>query len=214
MTMEEGAMDPLDTSISEVLAATGRQSPELGGGAASILAGLIGLSLLRMAVATTGERAGHPMRGELDRLDGLRKELEGLARTDVAVFGRYVSALQLPHETDRQKEQRNEVLRDRGQEAAETPLRAASLIADALQLAAEMAPGTHREVTSDVYAGASILKGALIGAIATLDINLRPTRMEAERPAMLTRREAILERQRDALSAIERQAQADGYLFG
>jgi formiminotetrahydrofolate cyclodeaminase len=214
MTVEEGAMDPLKNSVSEVLRATGHQSPELGGGAASILAALIGLSLVRLAVATTGERTEHPMDAGLARLDALSRELEDLAREDVAVFRQYVAALQLPHETQGEERQRDKALQDSGHDAAETPLSAARLIAEGLEIAADAAAAIHPEVTSDIYAGAAILNGAFVGSIATLDINLKPQRMEGERDALLARRDATIGDQKRAMEKLAGQADADGFFLG
>ena len=206
-------MDPLQHSVSDVLRATGHQSPEIGGGAASILAGLVGLSLVRMAVATTGERTEADMAVYLTQLDKLSAGLEDLARADVEIFRHYVAALRLPREMPGQETRRDAALRDSGHQAAETPLRAAYLIADGLDVAAQVAPVTHSEVTSDVYAGAAILNGAFFGAIATLDINLKPQRMAEEREELLKRRQAVLVRRKAAMAGIERQANTDSYLL-
>lgn len=207
-------MDPLQNSVSEVLHAAGHQSPELGGGAASTIAGLIGLSLVRMALTTTGEKAKRDVTQPLSRLDAVSGALADLARVDVAVFHRYVDALQLPRGTDGEETRRDEALRDSGQKAAEIPLRAASLIAEGLEIAAEIVAETESAVASDVYAGAAILKGGFVGAIATLDINLTPKRMAAERDGLLGRRQLAVERQAVAMVKISRQAEADGFFMG
>ena len=207
-------MDPLKNSVSEVLRATGHQSPELGGGAASILAALIGLSLVRLAVATTGERTEHAMDAELARLDALSRELEDLAREDVAVFRQYVAALQLPHDTQGEERQRDKALQDSGHDAADTPLSAARRIAEGLEIAADAAAAIHPEVASDIYAGAAILNGAFVGSIATLDINLKPQRMEGERDALLARRDATIGDQKRAMEKLAGQADADGFFLG
>jgi formiminotetrahydrofolate cyclodeaminase len=214
MTIVEGAMDPLKNSVSDVLRATGHQSPELGGGAASILAGLIGLSLVRLALATTGEKTEQVMDVGLARLDALNRALEDLAREDVAVFRQYVAALQLPHETQGEASRRDKALRESGHDAAETPLNAAVLIAEGLEIAANTAAAIHPEVTSDIYAGAAILNGAFVGSIATLDINLKPQRMDGERDDLVVRREATIGDQKRAMEKLAVQADADGFFPG
>lgn len=207
-------MDPLQESVSDVLRATGRQSPELGGGAACILAALIGVSLIRMAAATTQERGEHPVTAALEALDGISGRLEELARTDVEVFSRYVDALRLPRDTQRQEAVRASALQDTGQQAAETPLLASMMIVEGIELAAEIAPHVFAEVSSDVYAGAAILDGAFFGALATLDINLRPRRMDERRDEFLGRKQDALDRRAMAMEIVKRHAGEAGYRLG
>ena len=206
-------MEPLGESVSDVLRATGRKSPELGGGAASILSALIGLSLVRLAAATTNDRAEFDNLESLGRIDSLSARLEDLARADDAVFREYVVALKLPHETEREETVRDERLDETGTQAAETPLEAASLMVEVLELAARLAPHIGAEVASDIYAGAAILSGAFFGSIATLDINLKPRRMSGQRDALLAAKEEVLGRQRQAMSTLSRQAEHSGYLL-
>jgi formiminotetrahydrofolate cyclodeaminase len=211
-------MDPLEESVSDVLRATGRKSPQLGGGAASILSALIGLSLLRMAAATTADKAGSEVTASrvpasLGEIDDLSKRLEHLVRADVDVFSKYVLALRLPHETQGEEIAREMVLDETGAEAAETPLEAASFIVEGLEIAARIAPHIGPEVSSDIYAGAAVLNGALFGSIATLDINLKPRRMAGRREGLLGVREKVLARQKAAMAGIVRQAEKDGYLL-
>lgn len=204
-------MDPLENTVSDVLAATGRQSPELGGGAASVLAGLIGLALVRMAIATTDGKANEDLSEKLKHVDGLNRRLEDVARSDVAAFRDYVSALRLPHETQRDDQQRDEALNDSGHRAAEIPLLAAGLIADGLQSAADAAGLVRAEVASDIYAGAAILNGAFIGAIATLDINLKPRRIAGEKERLEQDRQVVMERRAQAMRTLGEQARRQGY---
>jgi formiminotetrahydrofolate cyclodeaminase len=204
-------MDPLQESVSEVLRATGRQSPELGGGAASILAALIGVSLVRMAAATTHERGEQDMAGALKRLDGISERLEELARADVEVFSRYVDALRLPRDTQRQEAARSSALDETGHEAAETPLVASIMIVEGIEVAAEIAAHAFPEVSSDVYAGAAILSGAFFGALATLEINLRPRRMADRRDEFLRRKQEALDQHSAAMGIVRRHAEEAGY---
>ncbi|TDK38953.1 hypothetical protein E2F50_02065 [Rhizobium deserti] len=206
-------MDPLQQTVSDVLKVTGRKSPELGGGAASILSGLIGMSLIRMAAATTAIKTNLDAADILAPIDQISTRLEDLARADVEVFRRYVAALRLPHETDGEETTRKEVLDETGAEAAQTPLQAALLMVEGLEIAARIAPEIDAEVASDLYAGAAIVKGALYGAIATLDINLRPQRMASRRADMLAQRSHVLDRQRAAMKQIGQQAEVAGHLL-
>jgi formiminotetrahydrofolate cyclodeaminase len=206
-------MDPLKQTVSDVLKVTGRKSPELGGGAASILSGLIGMSLIRMAAATTAIKNDLDAAEALAPIDHISARLEDLARADVEVFRRYVAALRLPHETEGEETARDEVLDETGAEAAQTPLQAALLMVEGLEIAARIAPQIDAEVASDVYAGAAIVKGAFLGAIATLDINLRPQRMASRRTEMLAQRSDVLGRQKAAMVQIGQQAELAGHLL-
>jgi formiminotetrahydrofolate cyclodeaminase len=206
-------MDPLEGSVSDVLRATGRQSPELGGGAASILSALIGMSLIRMAAATTAHKSGADLPMDLQPIDDVSGRLEELARADVEVFRQYVLALKLPRETEHQEAARDVVLDQTGQQAAQTPLEAAAHITEGLEIAVDIAPHIRAEVSSDIYAGAAILNGAFFGALATLDINLKPQRMADQRDTLLAQKEEVLRRQKAAMAEISRQAAQAGYLM-
>ncbi|WP_105383325.1 cyclodeaminase/cyclohydrolase family protein [Neorhizobium alkalisoli] len=124
-------MEMFNQRLSAILQVMGRRSPPLGGGAASLLSGLIGLSLIRMAAEITRPESNAAISRAVSRLDELARLLKESAKADVDVFNEYVAALKLPRDEPEEMSKREEVLAEAGLRAAETPLSSAFLLAKA-----------------------------------------------------------------------------------
>jgi formiminotetrahydrofolate cyclodeaminase len=204
-------MEMFNERVSAVLWAMGRRSPPLGGGAAALLSGLIGLSLIRMAAEIT-RSDNAAMADIISRVDGLADGLKQSARADVDAFNEYVAALKLPRDEPDQLSKREAALTEAGLQAAETPLTSAVLLVECLEAAADISAAIRSDVLSDLYAGAVLLNGAFLGVLATADINLKAERLSDARDDLVREREAVLGRRDAAIDRIARKAAEDGYL--
>ncbi|WP_135229255.1 cyclodeaminase/cyclohydrolase family protein [Deinococcus fonticola] len=163
----------------DLLRAASSHQATPGGAGTAALSAAFGTALVHMAAVITLQknRKADQEPGEWPRrmaeLHTLMLRLHDLADQDVEVFGEFVAATRLPRATPAEQDAREEALSTAGDEARHTPLAIARTALAALQLAEELLPGTHAEVTSDVGAGAALLRGAVDAALLTLDINLR-----------------------------------------
>ncbi|GMA15644.1 methenyltetrahydrofolate cyclohydrolase [Deinococcus metallilatus] len=188
-------------------AASGAPTP---GGSTAALTGAFGAALLEMALHITlnKHREGEEeLLRVLQTATGLRERLQALADEDVRAFGAYVQATRLPQDTPAQERERAEAL-DRAERAAvRAPLELARTLVEALNLARQILPHVHTEVTSDVGAGAAILAGALRAGLLTAEINL-PHLPEEERPALRAERDTLQAQGTRLVTAILRRTRA------
>lgn len=218
-------MDLVDQPLQTVLDGAGHRSPELGGSTASILAALIGLSLIRMAIEVSlGSQGGSNELGKsLDRLDGQSAVLADLADADQQAFQAYLAALKGRRGSTRSTadDDAEPAVRDptrRGEdavrraetEATQMPVQAAQVIVEALELAAATAEKIKTSVESDIFGGAALLNGALIGVLLAVDINLKSGQPESYQ-SLSSSRDAIFSRGKTAFAALAVRARAAGY---
>ncbi|MBZ9711950.1 cyclodeaminase/cyclohydrolase family protein [Deinococcus multiflagellatus] len=153
----------------ELLDATASAEATPGGGATAAVAAAFGAALLSMAVGISQKReASAELENAGRQVTALRRRLQALADEDVQAFGQYVKASHLPSDDPG----RPEALQAAGETAMQVPLTLARTIVEGLEAAQALAPQVHPEVVSDVGAGASLLQGALLAALLTVEINL------------------------------------------
>jgi len=136
-------VDLVHQPLHTILEGTGHRSPDLGGSTASMLAALIGLSLIRMAVEVSlgndeGSEGGatDALEQALATLDQQSVALADLADADQDAFQAYLAALKRRHQP---------------------PPGAA----------------TRRRAPAAIFGGAALLHGALTGVLLAVDINLK-----------------------------------------
>ncbi|WP_082520531.1 cyclodeaminase/cyclohydrolase family protein [Rhizobium sp. Root482] len=206
-------MNLFDTNLSDIFQAVGRPSPQLGGGAVSILSALLGLSLIRLALVGSVSEEGNDIARAVETLDRLTDRMKECAKADVEAFHEYVAALKLPEGGKDQVEFRDRQLLTATRKAVDIPLDCSSLVVEALDLAALSSRHVQPDIVSDLYAGASILNGALGGMFATLDINLKQARMQEVRDELKPLRAEILGKRGSAMKNISDLAAAGGYIL-
>ena len=163
-----------ELSARELLARTASADPTPGGGSVAAISGALGLALVQMALAVSLKGKGD--QGDLTALHRGAGEL--LARllphpdADVAAFRGYMDALALPKADEGQRATRRSAVQVAARSATEAPLSAARDLLAGLELAQRAAVLAHRNVVSDVGAGAALLAGALHAELLTVDINL------------------------------------------
>lgn len=162
-----------ELTAAELLARTASARPTPGGGSVAALTGALGLGLVVMALEiTAGRKDALPGLDELcshcrELLDRLRAHPD----RDVAAFEGYMAALGLPKSSEGEKAARRVALQEAARTASEAPLAAARDLLAALILSQRAAGLAHRNVVSDVGAGAELLLGALRASLLNVDVN-------------------------------------------
>ena len=169
----------------ELLAQTAGPGATPGGGSVAPVAGALGLGLVLMALEISHKRADGPadLASAIAYGQSLLAALRADADADVAVFGQYMAALQLPKATDPEKATRQRAVQAAAVAATEVPLAAAHRLVAALQWAAGVR--VHPSVQSDVLAGRDLLLGATHAVLRNVDINLPTIRDGAVQTALV-----------------------------
>ena len=145
---------------------------ETGGGTAVLVGAAFGACMLSMAVGVT---CRHAPCGELETLGRRAEEssrtLLELAQADGQSYGRVLEARRLPRQTPEQEAQRRERVHLALQEAIETPLTAAGLCLDMLDLAASLLDRCRPATRSDLASGALLLVAGLKGSLLNVRQN-------------------------------------------
>ena len=169
-------MDLVDQPLHTILAVTGHRSPDLGGSTASILAALIGLSLIRMVVDvslgnTGGSKGGSEATADeleqaLAALDHQSAALADLADADQDAFRAYLEALKRrrrPQASEggraaavsaEQARSRDDAVSSAETVATQMPVQAAHVIVEALELVVVTGDRIRPTVVSDIYGAA------------------------------------------------------------
>ncbi|WP_102126970.1 cyclodeaminase/cyclohydrolase family protein [Deinococcus planocerae] len=184
-----------DRPVRVLLQETASPAPTPGGGSVAALSGAFGAALVTMALEISlgkqpGEAEGQAMRDLLAELARHRERLQALADEDVAAFGGYMDALALPRGSEEERRGRRAALREATRAATAAPLETARAVVEVLDLAPRAAELAHKEVVSDVGAGAALLRGALQASLLTVDINV-PGWPEGERAGLRAEREDL-----------------------
>ena len=166
-----------EATVSGLLAAFRSSEPAPGGGSAAALAGAAGASLLAMVAGLPKPRATGS--ADVDRLKdaGVRataiaSRLEGLIDEDSDAYSRVVDAFRLPKGNDQEKAARSAGIQRALTGATETPLTVMRHCVEALALAPAVMELGNENATTDAQVGVGLLKAALQGAGANVEINL------------------------------------------
>ena len=163
-----------ELSAGELLERTASGDPTPGGGSVAAITGALGLGLVCMALEVSVRRAD--VAPEVEALLGRTRTLLGALKAhpdaDVAAFQDYMAALALPKADADQKARRREAIQRAAYAATAAPLAAARDLLSGLELAAQAATLAHRNIVSDVGAGAHLIGAALQATLLNVDINL------------------------------------------
>lgn len=163
-----------DLSAAELLERTASADPTPGGGSVAAITGALGLGLVCMALEVSARRrdAAPELTDLLDRARALLDGLKLHPDADVLAFQGYMAALALPKVNAGQQEARRMSIQEAALAATEAPLAAARELLLALVIAREAARLAHRQIVSDVGAGAALLGAAVQATLLSVDINL------------------------------------------
>lgn len=181
----------------ELLRRTASSDPTPGGGSVAAIAGGLGIALMQMAVAVSGDPA-------LDEraavLADLQSAVAPAADEDVEAFEGLMSAYRMPRATDPEKQARTAAIEHASIAATERPLNLVATLADAAALSRELEHLVKPGVASDVLAGRDLVLGAARAGIRTADINIAQLdRLASSAAAELrARRNALIAQLEDA----------------
>lgn len=163
-----------ELSAGDLLDRAASGDPTPGGGSVAAIAGALGLGLVCMALEITARHKQAPPDAAplLEQVQTLLARLKTHPDADVTAFEGYMAALALPKADDAQKSVRGQAVQASGLVATQAPLTAARDLLAALRLAGQAATLAHRNIVSDVGAGAHLIGAALQATLLNVDINL------------------------------------------
>lgn len=186
----------------------GHPSPEIGGSAAAMLAGLLGLSMLRLALSVSAAKEeGGGVRTGMAETDRIHAELADCVERDRRAFQAFLRCV---------REEASSADAGRARHAAiqatlDPLLAAGALLVEALELSERLTGEAARSVRSDLFGGAALLDAAFAGVSLAVQINLRPDSMAAERAPFLQRLDALDAKRKKAYGLILTRAGAAGF---
>ena len=148
-----------------------------GGGSASALTGLLGVSLIEMTLNLTINKAQYSAHLEFltakqAALIRLHNQLEELIDKDAQAFGEVMAAYKLPKESDSDKATRSAAIQASLQQAAEVPLAIARVSLEGMEIAKALLGKVYEQAISDLAVGSLQCHAAIMGALLNTAINL------------------------------------------
>jgi formiminotetrahydrofolate cyclodeaminase len=206
-------MKQTERTLDDVLGSIGKRSPDIPGSTASILAGLMGLSMAKMSVLVSNHRINDPcLRAALEKIDRLSCDLLQAAEQDRSNFLNYMEVLR-DRCTVEGKQAYVSALYEAECGATAQPLDAAHLIVEALEHLNEISSSVDHSVASDLHAGAAILNASFTGIIMAVKVNLEPDRMADMRQHTAGARAELAARRDIAFAALKRAAAQQGFQY-
>ncbi|MBI5670853.1 MAG: glutamate formimidoyltransferase [Chloroflexi bacterium] len=162
-----------ETPFTERLAA-GTATP--GGGSAAAYAGAMAAGLAAMAARLTiGKKKYADVEARMHDIaaqaDNLRVALERAVTLDAQAFDAVMDAYKLPKDTDAEKAERDEAVEVATHGAAQVPLEVCRLVADVLELLAEVAETGNVNSVTDATSGAAMGVAAFTAASMNVHAN-------------------------------------------
>jgi len=178
-------------------------TPFPGGGSAAAYTGALAAALVVMvARLTVGKSKYAQSEAEcwqvIEAGEALRAKLTQAVDLDAAAFESILTARKLPKETETQKQERSQAIKEATLQAARVPLETAQLALEVLKLAVRMAAIGNLSAISDAAAGANLALAALKSAALNVRINLQGFEQETE-PAQMLKELADLEQQAEPM---------------
>ncbi|SDF66239.1 cyclodeaminase/cyclohydrolase family protein [Sporolituus thermophilus] len=166
-----------ELSIHEFAARLASRQPAPGGGSAAAVSGLLGVSLLEMAVNLSLGRPDLAAYADMlaDRqkvLAGLHKKLEELIDRDADAFSAVMAAYGLPKATAEEKEARAAQIQQAMRQAAEVPVEVARAALESLEIGRALLGKINAHVVSDLMIGVLLSYNAVMAALLNTAINL------------------------------------------
>lgn len=188
---------PLDVMLSQI----GRAQPLISGSSASLIAGALGVAMIRMALSVSGK---HSAENDLaiEKLDSLAARLSEATEQDRGAALDLIETLR--DHTD--PSARHRAIAD----ATRAPLAAAHLLVELLEHAAEAEQGILPSVASDFFGGIEMVSGAFAGVMMAVDANLKQDEADELIDRTRQNRSTLWSRHDAAMAASTSHAQAQG----
>jgi methenyltetrahydrofolate cyclohydrolase len=167
----------VDKSVAQILDAFASSDPTPGGGSAAALAGAVGAALLLMVARmpktrTAAETDRPPLDAAVAALQPIAGELRALIDRDTAAYDAVVAAYRLPKGTEQEKAARKDAIQAGMRGAIDAPLAVMRASRTALRHAAAVETHGNPNAASDVTVATALLRAAVEGARANVEINL------------------------------------------
>jgi methenyltetrahydrofolate cyclohydrolase len=195
------------STTDQLLHRTSSADPTPGGGAIAAVTAAFGLGLVQMAITISAGDAPTDDVTQLSAAHSRARELQAVvveaADRDVAEFDALMAAYRMPREDDDARSARSRAIDEATVTATHGPLSLAEAAIAATELADQIEPLVKSTIVSDVQAGRDLLRGAVLAALRTADINLvgLEERGHPEAVGLRQRRDAL---HRAVISAQER----------
>jgi methenyltetrahydrofolate cyclohydrolase len=211
-------MDSLwNSPLNIILERISSSDPIPGGGSASSISGLIGLSLVMMSINITRQSSSHLASAALNiAAESLEKDsirLKELTEDDMKAFSQYMVALRLKKGTPELDSVRRQALKDATNRAINVPMSAAKLLSESLSTAKEIVPYIKSSVVSDIFAGCELIKSAAISILLNVDVNLQSQLMSDRKETFKAAKNDILRSIEGNFNYISDIAKSNGYSF-
>jgi glutamate formiminotransferase/formiminotetrahydrofolate cyclodeaminase len=201
---EASSMEGVEKQQSEApgfLDALASGDPTPGGGSASAYGAAMSASLVAMVGrVTVGKKKYADVENEMwsmiEEAMALQQDMRQAVKKDADAFEAYMKAMRLPKDTEQQKSERIQAIREASINAARVPLHVARHSVEILQLALKAAEMGNVNAISDAGAAAYFAKAALNGAGLNVRINLLGQEKEDDPASMLNELKG-LEKQAD-----------------
>ncbi|MDR2168088.1 MAG: cyclodeaminase/cyclohydrolase family protein [Clostridiales bacterium] len=163
--------------IPEFMGKLAGTEPTPGGGSASALLGLIGVSLVQMVVNLTLGRKKYAefeglMNSVMEEAEAQRAALLEAIDQDAWAYNKVSAAYKLPKDTDEEKAARADAIQEALKIATLTPLNILNHCKSSLRLAHDAVGRSNTNAASDLGVAALALKAGMDGAWLNILINL------------------------------------------
>eukprot|EP00123_Amoebidium_parasiticum_P022050 comp7852_c0_seq1/m.3438 comp7852_c0_seq1/g.3438 ORF comp7852_c0_seq1/g.3438 comp7852_c0_seq1/m.3438 type:complete len:258 (-) comp7852_c0_seq1:189-962(-) len=187
-----------DLKGGDLLSQTASTNPTPGGGSVATMSGSLGMGLVIMALEVSSKRkdATDTQHEQLKAARAQLEKIRPLADEDVAAFDAYMAAMKLPKGTPEEQDARQKAMQEAALKATETPLKAARELLKGLEISVDAATSSHRNIVSDVGAGAFLLESAVHATLLNVDINLGSLN-ETTRGEMREQRKELAEKAKE-----------------
>lgn len=190
-------------SIEEIMTATGKTSPSIGGSTAAALSALIAVSVAKMALLISAEKQNQPdLEAAAARLDSISMRLQDAAEADKDALQRCLAAAKAGQETTQAR-----------RDATTAPLASAHLVLEALELLERHLPDISHLVLSDYYSGWVMLDGAFSAILMAVEANLKSDEILELRSRTSGDRARLNKRRADLRARINTVAAKDGFVL-
>jgi glutamate formiminotransferase/formiminotetrahydrofolate cyclodeaminase len=203
--------------LSTVLERIASNNPVPGGGSASSMSGLIGLSLVLMSINITKQSSIHEkfilLKDTADSLERNIDKLKALAEDDMKAFSEYMEALRLPKGRPELDSIRQHNLKQATKQAINIPIYASQILVESLKNTIEIVPYIKKSVVSDAFAGCELMKSSAIAILLNVDVNLKSKLISNEAEYFYDIKNNILKDIEEHFKYISDIAKTDGYKF-
>jgi glutamate formiminotransferase/formiminotetrahydrofolate cyclodeaminase len=174
----------IDMNLERFAAETASESPAPGGGSISAYVGALGAALAAMVANLSSHKRGWDENWKVfsdwaEKAQYLKKELLQLVDEDTRAFNAIMEAMQLPKETDEERQRRNAALEAATLHAINVPLRTMELAMEAFEPIRAMIESGNPNSISDAGVGALCARAAVHGAGLNVHINASGLRDKA-----------------------------------